>query len=253
MLPETKNFRRQFEKPEKGLPMNYKRIISAMALVSVGATPALSETGIEKFNRHRDTVTECLTAVESGDSTLVSELAQEIKSFTQVSNYDLQKDAAACLKAATGETWFYHTGYREFTTTALMNAAASEAKMRAEGEALANAVSQVVGVMYNSLEKSYNARLRADVSTQTRRACDSLYEDDAIEALTNAVCSGVFMQVGLPGSLSFEAFLISMPEMLDFSDNQVLVERVQASSEGALEFACTELGENKCAILKGMR
>ncbi len=129
----------------------------------------------------------CLAAVTAGDSAQVASWRARLLSWRNVFDTAAVTNARQCLDAMGDGPWIWHAPSGRFRIKAEADATDSRvAKARNEASAA-----------LRQAEERAKARLE-EAATRTVRACYQLFRSDEIAALTNPVCSPIFLAQGLP-------------------------------------------------------
>ncbi len=120
-------------------------------------------------------LTECQRLSETKDE---DGLRRLVETFILIREVPRQTEIQGCLSTAFGVPWRYSEAEQMFRPAATFAAADAERQI-AEAEEL-------------------QASRRYDAMKATTDACAILYRRDDVEALTNPVCSPIFLASGLP-------------------------------------------------------
>lgn len=157
------------------------------------ATPIITSVDV-------DTIIERCEDLETDPNHGVEDRIIERFSIGNVLSISVQEaiEVTLCLEALTGDDWAYNPVTNRFVTGSFVGQAdrffeneLAEYRQRA----LAQEVERLRAIA--EAERVRTERL-TEVYRATVLACEAMYQEDVVTALTNPVCHPIFLEIGLP-------------------------------------------------------
>lgn len=170
----------------------------ALGLLIATAFPARSDSDAMKL------ATDCLALFSSGSKSQAEAAAREVAAWTGQIGPAAMSNGTSCLNQVLGPSWQWSTKEKRFLNPS------ESAEANAEKRAADSVLAMTEGLEQELHRKAdQQAVLRAKAQTallerrivavqRTFEACSTLLSRDEVAALTNPVCSAIFLAQGLP-------------------------------------------------------
>lgn len=174
------------------------RFFFALAAWFLTSVPSLADQYLDEAQACRD-------ALAYKDQEAFENSAGTILRWRSVFNTQALLVARDCLSEGFNEPWEYHTPSARFVKSSDLGPeranAAEKARLAAEAaqrQAEAQLLAEAAEERERAAQQAFYAQRRALVQMAVVEACNDLFEDDRVQALTNAVCIDIFLVQGLP-------------------------------------------------------
>ena len=162
----------------------YTRVGAIAFLTTSTALPTNAQSLMEQ----------CMLAIQSADKTSAVQYAERLLKFRDISSPSARDQVQECLNFAFDEVYEYNGQLGRFMTFT-ENEVIRENHENKIAEADAN--NQRIADLAAEIERRETEKRRQVVGA-TIGACNELYKDDPVNALTNQICNPIFLQHGLP-------------------------------------------------------